>query len=933
MPQGNSNNAQPSYSYSYINGNGHYIDVVINDGFTSLPLLPDGTVQILGFSVTVNGRNRNVLSALRLNPEHINYPLLYSGKSASMISGKLLTAGNQYTAYRITLDFPVYANDVINVSYSGNQIQDTSAAQNKLQIFNSQSVSNNLAHIPFLFDPIDWLNGNSNFATGDIYERRNGFPSASMLLDTIPPVGEILLNEGLSSSGLSIHHFSVYGSPSVNISPAKDILLSNALEAMLVNSIEEQNVGSIVVSLKAVPDGTGGNGGVNSPIFNNANDYISAHIYSETNGLPGVELVASSTNINYSVLTTGYASCSFNIAFDILPNTNYWIVLAQSNTPSGGTIYVQGYNTGISTHAISPDGILWTAINNEDCNLKLYGVGVNYSVLPGVNVTEDVFGNVISQSYNFGGTSNISEYESIGYGEKRSLVKLYRSPYPNVNFIEFCVTSIISKAYVIEVQVANGSWIPILYMIANDQTKDYFRYQFAGNVTLSAVRIRYRGDYYTTLNDGTLTVSAQDSLTGVAAVQMSHFPDFRDAADFPNTDSNGWLPFSDGSSLYNWKMVNDLRTWQPLYSPLNESIVHLISLQTTMFAVSHSSIYLFSPVTPPTLVYHVPNGATITSFAKFNNAYYFGTSDGYLFYTAAGNSFTVLNSTSPITLIGDSNNTHVPITTMASLGGKLYFGTSAFSGGQSAVYSYDPALMTVTLARQFQQRYINTMVVANGVLFVGLGGDLDSNAGNVYIYDGKTWGLSFSPISDSVDILFYSNSDGKLWAGLRGGLLFALSFSSSGSAQTWAQMFSGDAVTYTSMSNDSKNKLLWITAANGISAYVASQNRFITVIEPVIANQPSPILNDIEYLGNSCYGAATNGNIYQFTISDITSKTRTVYARFMDNAGNTTPLPGVTDSIIQSNPTVNGVYVSNGNLYRIRTDKSVAATFSPSPPT
>ena len=97
---------------------------------------------------------------------------------------------------------------------------------------------------------------------------------------------------------------------------------------------------------------------------------------------------------------------------------------------------------------------------------------------------------------------------------------------------------------------------------------------------------------------------------------------------------------------------------------------------------------------------------------------------------------------------------------------------------------------------------------------------------------------------------------------------------------------------------------------------------------PLSALYLPTLVSDIQYIGNNPYGIVHDENIYAFDTTSVGTKDRIIYVRFQDTVGNATSLSTpYTDDIIEDVPTVNGVRISDGRIYQVQFDKTIASTF------
>jgi hypothetical protein len=980
-------------------------------------------------------------------------------------SGKtmpLWTAGTAAGSY-----YALLANDVTNYgNLSASHLcidqTDCDAAMHSIsQLFELTQASNDLSSIPF--NPLHWiLSGSSSMdsRTGYLLERRLGWPLASTILDTTPPIGSLVINESPGSGGIKVHHFAAYGSTTLSNGGGGQDDLNNKYEATQLLSSGAFDITAISLNFKK--------GGT----ITNQSERITVSLYSDSGDKPLQQLATSSDFVSYGDLTTSFQAFEFKLDYRLEDNTKYWIVVFRSAAPLGTSafIYISTKSPAAGEYAISSDASSWTLETGKSFQYSFTASDASAQPQSAINELQDALEIPIYDTVTFGGSDDETIYELIGVGDRRYIVMRINQVtennvlvYPAISSVEVGLTADKPKSYLIEAKVnPTDAWTSLFTMIADNESREYFRYTFSSPVRLSDIRLSYRGDFYTSSNDGTITVSGTDPLTSVTAFQASHYTDFHDAISFPNADSDGWVPFTDGISLFDWKMINDSETWlkqagNSLAGPLSNATI----FGGFIVAHDHTTLYTFSASGTLTSRKTITSGQEpILSIAVHKNVLYVGLENGQLLSSSDAKIY----STVPISTIT------APIRALVSYRSKLWIGTGRDTDNLSKIYTWDST--SLILIRTLVQPQINAFAVAHGKLFVGAGSDSGVQAASVYYYDGQQWSLTFSAQSVGVDALTFSTADSRLWAGLEGGSVYALTFKETGDLDTWKQAYDGDATHYISISDDPNGDYVWLCSDTGLVVYNKSTLTFASVPLPTpesglqsvwtnsdaanyltigsgtrkiyynddqinwadfSASRPSNVnatyfntsweeyitpsqtanwkffsnttlgvsrlyINDeliidevttpavttgwaqltegkyykfryeyfkdgssggsavlnwqangtggitnvskpyfgkpneitkISYIGAAPYAMSSSGNIYLLDTSAIATKKRTAYVRFKDEAGNTTTLPGLSDTIIQDSPTRNGVRISDGNIYQINTnDKRVLATFA-----
>jgi hypothetical protein len=337
-------------------------------------------------------------------------------------------------------------------------------------------------------------------------------------------------------------------------------------------------------------------------------------------------------------------------------------------------------------------------------------------------------------------------------------------------------------------------------------------------VRLAQARLNYRGDFYTTSNDGDITIAGTDPLTSVVAFQASHYTDFRDAIDFANADDEGWVSFTDGISAFDWKMVNEADTWtKQSGSSIAGGLKSGVIFGSTIVSFDHATLYTFAASGALTQRQTISSAQEpILSLAVHKNNLYVGLQNGVVLSSTNGKTYTNLN-------LGLT----APIRALVSYRGKLWIGTGRDTDNFSKLYTWDGT--NLILVRTFVQPQINTFAVAHAKLFVGTGSDSGLNSATVYYYDGLQWSLTLSAQAVNVNTLMYSTADSRLWAGLEDGAVYVLSFKDTGELETWTQVYDGDAGTYYSISDDPNGDYVWLCSDTGLIVYNKSTKAFVNV--------------------------------------------------------------------------------------------------------
>lgn len=517
------------------------------------------------------------------------------------------------------------------------------------------------------------------------------------------------------------------------------------------------------------------------------------------------------------------------------------------------------------------------------------------NILSGTYFIQDILDNTLRAATTFGGAAAPDQTDTFGDGYSYSVINYLTKVsgvYPIVKSIEFCVTASMPKNFVLEVKAGpNDSWQELLYMYASSRTQEYFRYVFTSNsLRLYAIRLRYRGDYYYQDNTGTITVAGKDTVVGVKALQVSHYPDFSDAETFANTFpagvnlGGGWIKFTDGIAEYPWDMVNSSSLWTS-FAGLGTSGSKLAYFKNSLIAASSaigntSYIYNINSSGVGTTIYSV--ASTINDFMVHDNKLYAALESGKVIRTTTGTTFT------------DAISGLSPVKALSSFANKLWIGTgtsgTAYPDGK--VYSYNASTSALALSRTFTQASVISFGKSTKYLFAGLGGQLK---GQVYNTDGNTWSQTLDSLEDRIDSLEFNSGKNQIWAGDSSGAIYAVSFNNDGTVSTTSRIYDQQSDRYYDFTNSPDSDIFWTISSNttnGVTAYVVGLDAFKYVDQPTSTN-----IREMTYWGSTAYGIAINGNVYRADTSSLITNNRKVYVRFKNNANNISNT-SVIDNII-----------------------------------
>lgn len=517
------------------------------------------------------------------------------------------------------------------------------------------------------------------------------------------------------------------------------------------------------------------------------------------------------------------------------------------------------------------------------------------NILAGTYNIQDILDNNIRSASAFGGAAAPDQTDTFGDGNGYSVINYLTKVsglYPIVKSIEFCVTASIPKNFVLEAKSSpTSSWQELVYMYASTRTQEYFRYVFTSNsLRLYAVRLRYRGDYYYQDNTGTITVAGKDTITGLKALQISHFPDFSDAVTFASTFpagvnlGDGWIKFTDGIAEYPWDMVNTSSIWTS-FAGLGTSGSKVAYFKNSLIAASSaigntSYIYNINSSGVGTTIYSV--ASTINDFIVHDNRLYAALESGKVIRTTTGTTFT------------DAITGLAPVKALLSFGNRLWVGTglsgTAYPDGK--VYSFNASTSALSLSRTFAQSGVQAFGKSTKYLFAGLSG---SSSGQVYNTDGNVWSQTLDSLEDRIDTIEYNSGKNQLWVGDSSGAVYSVSFNNDGTINTTSRIYDQQADRYYDFTSGADSDIFWMISSNstnGIVSYVTELDAFKYVNQPA-----STTIRQMTYWGSSAYGIALNGQIYRADSSSLKTNNRKVYVRFKNNANNISNT-SVIDNII-----------------------------------
>lgn len=593
----------------------------------------------------------------------------------------------------------------------------------------------------------------------------------------------------------------------------------------------------------------------------------------------------------------------------------------------------------------APDGAAVINSDFDNGGIKVYHFKVNGSP------TYMMQNNLGDYLYPVGdvlvGLANESVYETLGIGENHSLVAHFQQA-TSITSVEFGATSLKPKQYSIEYKTASSNqWIPIVQMIANQQTRDFFQFHDQLNLSAIAVRLRYKGDYYASSDEGKVILSAADGITSVQKAKISRFSDFSDAADFTgkDVDADGWFDFTDDVYVYNWQLNNVSKIWTASSASFLgvPKFAKVVANKIVVITDKYCNLYDNGVITSTSIA---DNNDEFTSAAIHNNKLYVGTKSGKIWHTSNGSSYNIFTF----------NNT-LTITSLESYHNLLHIGVDN-PGNKAVLYAWNEiSNIVTTVFKTFTQPTISALAVANESLYIGLSGSSGQNLGAIYRYNGQTCVSSVSLSVDGIDTMKYSPINTSLWVGANNGQIYLATFAESSNEPVWSTSpyYDNDSVDYYNITSDPSktvlsdrgeaNDCVWLCSDANLIAYINKTYKYAdpenvsnskTTETSYFENIPSPStrIYDMIYLGEDVYGIGYDRKIYQINLSVIGNKEKKIYVRFQDEVGNMTPDTNdanksfVYDDITQDTEMgENGVKISDGRIYQITLDKEIASTF------
>lgn len=828
----NKYNATPSSTLSYVDttGSNIFLNFGTNNAYPTIP----GS-GITGFRVFIDGQSTPIKQAS-------------TGTTASDHNVK------------ITLHNRIYSGSSVKVSLFNTDLQLYGASGygtvNNFEPIEIQNYANYDAH--GFFDPYYWNASLGTTTTGvfeitddntDVLVKSEFYPNASVIYDTTPPKGIAIYNKKSDDvdPGLKIHYFSGLGYSSLSVTQEDTIIdysLENLKTAFKIYSSYSQNITTINLKLKRIGS------------FVNLGDKISVNLYSsDSTGDNPLTLIGSFGSVQVDDLSSSYSTFSFsNTGLSLTADTYYWVEVLLDNLPIAvtGSVYIY-----LATHTLSGNELAyfdstdskWVRIANTTAYNKLTSFLTSSAELQSTDLLLDIYETPIKEVNVYGGSTDLSKFEVLGNKQFNYLLKKFDKVYedtsnPN-NDIYPTVTNLIvgatarnTKTYVVQIKETRTSeWVDLFENIADTETLDFLNFTFDTPKSLYAARIVYKGDYFTIDQRADLTIAAYDAMTDVVSAQISRYEDFRDAKDFSNSDTRGFIEFSSGETTYfNFDLTNAKYLWS---KQTGNSISEINAIETfgdKILIAANNKMY----VSKNDRVYPILNEALvdekyqITDIHVFNNRAYAASNSGLLFVSFNGEFWSVVNAKQPLS--ASNYKTIKPITCLYSIGNDLFIGTEKGTSSSCSIYKYDgQSLINIKDFSSYDK--VTSITAKDFTLYVGLGGGYSYASSAIYKYYNAQWTQTVSTNFDSVDALSNSFTRNSVLAAFRGGQVWELSFDGS-VAKSWSKIYDTYADKVFGIYDDPNSLYVYVVADNGVFGYFKSINAFKKIIShPYETNQ------------------------------------------------------------------------------------------------
>ena len=675
----------------------------------------------------------------------------------------------------------------------------------------------------------------------DIFVKSDFYPTASVIYDTHPPKGIVILNRNADDvdPGVKVHYFSGLGYSSITETQSdtlSDFSFTSLRTAVKITSPRNQNISTIYLKLKK------------SGTILNLGDKVNVALYTNDSVTDSPStLLGTFSSIQFNDLTTSYEEYTFsNTGISLLEDTEYWIDITLDNLPIAvtGTVKIDLATFTSTDNEIAyydDTELSWIRLADKTAYNKLTAFNTASSELPSTDYLLDIFESPIKSVDVYGGSSDLSKFEVIGNEQSNYIYKKFdpvvvdesnssNNIYPTITNLVVGATAKNTKIYKCQIKATRTSdWVDLFENIADQETLDYLNFTFDTPTSLYAARLAYHGDYFTIDQRAEVTLAAYDEFSDVVSAQISRFEDFRDATNFPNADSKGFIDFSAGETTFqNVDLTNAAYLWSKKTGNATSEITAITSFNEKILIASNNKMFVYFNGE----VYEILNESLIaekyqiTCLHVHNGKAYAGTNYGLLFASFNGEFWSVVNAKDPLSLT--NYKLIKPILCLASLGNDLFVGTSKGTTTECSIYKYDgKKLSEIKTFSAFDK--VSALAAKEFTLFAGLGGDYGSKLSAVYSYYNSSWTQTLSSNFDNVETLTKSVTRNSLIAAFRGGQVWELSYNGS-TPKTWSKIYDtyADHVYFTY--DDPNGSYIYISADNGIYGYFKSVNGFKKIV-------------------------------------------------------------------------------------------------------
>jgi len=336
-----------------------------------------------------------------------------------------------------------------------------------------------------------------------------------------------------------------------------------------------------------------------------------------------------------------------------------------------------------------------------------------------------------------------------------------------VKKIQWVVTSDVIKTY--QVEAYDGvSWQIVYTGIVNPGEKQRKVLIWDEAQTIYAVRVVHTGDYSTSNPTVDISISNIDEGYGTTAYRISRRPDFRDAAEMPGSDVDGWIPTTNGTLIVNYNLIPEQDNWINYIDTGDtlEDFNCIINFNGSLLIGCNNGdiLYAATPDAATTLagfsiIFNA--GAAVNCFLIDNDVLLAATSDGKIYKATTP---TAWQATPVVTLtIPTAYVARDGILSMASHNGLVYIGTDFYN-----LYSADPDdSYVVELIDTMTDLSLDAMASYDGKLYFGT-----APSGKIYRYDGISISQELNTKLSSWSKFTVFSKDNLLYAGGDDGITY-----------------------------------------------------------------------------------------------------------------------------------------------------------------